>query len=71
MYSPEANMLLNNLASNPNAHGAMTKEDLREVLLTTGGQLMSGGRLYAIHSQHLAVDVYRVSLRLWDHSRQP
>ena len=58
--------LLNNLCSMPGlAHGTVTKEVLRDILLSTGGQLMACGRLYEIVSKHLGAGVYRVHLKLW------
>ena len=47
------------------AHTTMDRKDLRELLLATGGQALSCGRLYDIKSKHLGAGVYRVTLERW------
>lgn len=65
--SPEAQNLLSHLAGMPaHGHGTLTKSDLRDLLLETGGQTFANGRLYDITPKHLGAGVYRVRLKLWE-----
>lgn len=55
---------LNFLASLPDVgNTVMEKDELKEMLLQTGGTLMARGCLYNIVSKHLGAGVYRVSLK--------
>lgn len=55
---------LNFLASTPDlGNTVMEKDELRELLLQTGGSMMARGCLYNIVSEHLGAGVYRVSLK--------
>lgn len=60
----EVHRQLNFLASMPGGTTTMTAEDLRELLLETGGNMLACGRLYDFAPEHLGAGVYRVSLRL-------
>jgi len=54
------------LASMPGlAHTTMTREQLRKLLMETGGQLMANGKLWNITSKHIGAGIYRVSSKLW------
>jgi hypothetical protein len=65
--TPEQHRNLNFLCSAPeHRHTTMSNEDLKQILLDTGGQAMACGRLWNIKSQYLAAGVYRVSLELWN-----
>lgn len=62
--TPEQHRQLNFLAAMPSGHTTMTREDLRTILLETGGNMLVCGRLYDISSKDLGAGVYRVSLTL-------
>lgn len=62
--SPEAHRQLNFLAAMPLGHTTMSRHDLQEVLLETGGNMLACGRLYDIVTKDLGVGVYKVSLAL-------
>ena len=55
--------LLNFLASSPNGYDTITKRELKDLLLTTGGQIMCRGELRDIVSKHLSAGVYRASTK--------
>ena len=56
---------LNFLASTGQyANTTMEKDDLRELLLQTGGTLMARGYLYNIVSKPIGAGVYRVTLEV-------
>jgi len=40
----------------------MSREDLRELLLDTGGRILTCGRLRTITTKHLGAGIYRVTL---------
>ena len=46
-------------------HGTLTTEDVRSLMLATGGQTFTHGSLYEIKSKHLGAGIYRVSLSPW------
>ena len=45
-------------------HTTMTRAELRETLLATGGQVLARGNLWEVAAKHLGAGVYRVTLRL-------
>ena len=47
------------------AHTTMTREQLRKLLMETGGQLMASGKLWNITSKHLGAGIYKVSTKQW------
>lgn len=56
---------LNFLCGSPKyGHTTMLIDDLRQVLLETGGNVMACGYLWDIKSKHLGAGVYKVSLEL-------
>jgi len=61
----EIHRQMNFLASCP-AYGntTMTKEDVRTMLLETGGNMLACGRLYNFVVKEIGADIYRVSLEL-------
>ena len=60
----KASGLNGNFYSMPNiANETMTREDLRELLLDTGGKILTCGRLRTIVSKHLGAGIYRVTLK--------
>jgi hypothetical protein len=61
---PEVHRQLNFLAACPAGHTTMKHEDLQDLLLSTGGNMLACGRLYDFVTEHLGAGVYRVSLRL-------
>lgn len=60
----EATRTLNFLAAMPGGSSTVTTQDLRGLLLETGGTMLSCGRLYNIISRNLGADVHRVHLEL-------
>lgn len=62
--SPEVNRQLNFLAGMPGGHTTMTRKDVKELLLETGGNMLACGRLYDIVAKDIGAGVYRVSLTL-------
>jgi hypothetical protein len=55
--------LSNNFWTIPDfANELMTRKELREVLLDTGGQIIAHGRLRNIKSKHIGAGVYKVTL---------
>lgn len=59
--------LLDHLASSPtHRHGTVTREELREIMLQTGGQVFACGALYDIKAKPLGAGIYRVSLQRWE-----
>jgi len=62
--TPEQHRQLNFLAGMPCGHTTMTHDDLRTVLLETGGNMLACGRLYDIVSKPIGAGVYKVSLSL-------
>ena len=45
------------------ASDTMSRNDLRELLLDTGGKILSCGRLRTIISEYLGAGIYRISLK--------
>ncbi len=62
--SPEVCRQLNFLASMPGGNTTMTRKDLREMLLETGGNMLACGQLYDIVAKDIGAGVYKVSLKL-------
>lgn len=58
----EQHRQLNFLAACPGWHTTMTHDDLKTVLMETGGNMLACGRLYDFVSKPLGAGVYRVSL---------
>lgn len=55
---------LSHLASMPGlAHGAVTREQLRAIMLRTEGELILSGGIYGITQKHLGAGVYSVSTK--------
>ena len=44
------------------ASETMSRKDLRELLLDTGGKILTCGRLRTLVSKHLGAGIYRVTL---------
>lgn len=64
MINPEQHRHLNFLAGHPNGHTTMTRDDAKQILLETGGNMLACGRLYDIVAKDIGADVYRLSLTL-------
>ena len=62
--TPEIARQLRFLAGIPGGNTTMRKEELAEMLMDTGGNLLACGRLYNFKTKHLGAGVYRVSLEL-------
>lgn len=62
-WTQEATNAANFLASLPTGNTVLKKNDLRSLMLNTGGNLLARGRLYDIVSRSLGAGVYRVNLR--------
>ena len=45
-------------------HTTMTRAELHDTLLATGGQVLANGNLWEVSAKHLGAGVYRVTLRL-------
>ena len=60
--TPEQTRQLNFLAAMPCGSTTMERDDLRAVLLQTGGNMLACGRLYDIVAKPLGAGVYRVTL---------
>jgi hypothetical protein len=57
--------LPNSFYNNPTiARETMTRKDLKELLLSTGGSVMIHGRLWDIKSKNLGAGVYKVTVKL-------
>jgi len=66
MTTAERTRLLNFLASMPGlGHDVVDRGELRDLLRSTGGQIMSHGTLWEITSKHLGGGMYRVSTTRW------
>lgn len=61
--TPEAKRQLNFLASLPSGNTTVMKDDLRDIMMETGGNMLACGRLYDIKSKHLGAGVYRITLK--------
>jgi len=60
-----AELFLSFLASMPGlAHGSVTREQLREIMLRTDGELILAGGIYDITQRSLGAGVYSVSTKL-------
>lgn len=58
---------LNHLRSMPGvAHATVTTTELREIMLTTGGQMLANGTLWEITQKSLGAGVYRISTKRWE-----
>jgi len=63
--SAESEDVLKHLASMPGlGHSSVTKAQLWEIMLSTGGELLLAGRIYDITSKHLGAGVYRVCTKV-------
>jgi hypothetical protein len=62
--SPEAHRVLNFLAAMPAGHSTLIREDAKDLLLDTGGNMLACGRLYDIVAKDIGAGVYRISLAL-------
>lgn len=61
---PDTRLQLNFLCSaGPRANTTMDRAHTKELLLATGGQILSGGILYNIKVAHLGAGVYRHTLK--------
>jgi hypothetical protein len=59
----KANHLPDNFYTMPKvANMTLTRKQLRETLLYTGGWIIACGRIHEIKSKHLGAGVYRVNL---------
>lgn len=63
-YSEEVRRQLNNLAGSPAASVTMDREDYRNVLLRTGGNMLACGRLYNFKAKNMGAGIYQVTLEL-------
>ena len=45
------------------ASQTVTRKELKQMLLDTGGKILTCGRLREIQSKHLGVGVYRITLK--------
>lgn len=61
-WTTEARRVADMLSRAPSMNTTMTRCDLKSLLLESGGQIMSQGRLLDIKSKHLGAGVYRVSV---------
>ena len=62
----ERTQLLNFLASMPGlGHDVVDRDELRDLLRRTGGQIMARGSLWEITSKHIGGGMYRVSTKRW------
>ena len=65
--SEKVDSILKHLASLPGlAHGVLEKAELKELLLSTGGEVFLAGRFYDITTKHLGVGVYKISTKIKD-----
>ena len=44
----------------------LTKEQLRETLLATDGQIIAHGELFELKTKHLGAGIYKVTLKRWE-----
>jgi len=59
----KASELNGNFFTMPNmANETMSRKDLQELLIDTGGKILTCGRLRTITSKHLGAGIYRVTL---------
>lgn len=61
--TPESHRIINFLAGMPSGNSTITKEQLKEILLSTGGWMMACGRMYDIESKHLGAGIYKIFLK--------
>lgn len=59
----EQHRQLNFLAAMPAGSTTMTKEDLRTILMETGGNMLACGTLYDIVAKPIGAGVYKVTLK--------
>lgn len=64
-WTDEAHHAANFLVSMRGGHTTLERDDLRALLMNTGGQLLAAGRLYDIKCEPLGAGVTRVSLKPW------
>lgn len=50
------------------ANMVMEKEDLKELLLATGGSIIASGILHEIVSKHIGAGVYKVTLKRYNYN---
>lgn len=62
--SKEAIRVLNFLAGMPGGHSTLTRKDVHDLLLETGGNMLARGRLYDIVARDIGAGVYKISLTL-------
>lgn len=60
--TPEQHRLLNFLAAVPAGSTTMTHDDLRTILMETGGNMLACGTLYDIVGKNIGAGVYKVTL---------
>lgn len=60
--TPEQHRQLNFLAACPAGSTTMEHNDLKSVLLETGGNMLACGRLYDIQAKPIGAGVYKVTL---------
>lgn len=60
----EQSRQLNFLAGCPGGSTTMEHDDLKEILLATGGNMLACGSLYDIVGKPIGAGVYKVSLKL-------
>jgi hypothetical protein len=59
----EQRRILNFMASaGPYANTTVTAEDLRAIMLSCGGNIMTRGRLWDLKSKHLGAGVYKLTI---------
>ena len=61
-YTEEARRILNFLASMPGGHSTAISAVVRQMQLSTGGQLFAQGKLYDIVAKPVGGGVYRITL---------
>lgn len=61
-YSAEVVASMRHLASMPQAHVTMTRDDVKAMLLGTGGNMLARGTLYDFKCRDIGAGVYKVTL---------
>ena len=59
----EAGRILSFLAAQPTGVSSAERPVVREIMLSTDGSLMAGGRLYDIAAKNRGAGVYRLNLK--------
>ena len=62
MITPEQHRVLNFLAAMPSGHTTLKRNDVKNIMLETGGNMLACGRLYDIVAKPIGAGVYKVSL---------